>query len=60
MLAGGPASMDTAGKTLLTFACASMVGTGLVLLSTTRKILRAALFQAVPPALALFGLGLAG
>ncbi|MEU7908554.1 DUF1304 domain-containing protein [Actinoplanes sp. NPDC049118] len=60
LVAAGPVTMDTAGRVLLTFVCASMAGAGLVLLATDRRMIRAALIQAVPPASALLALGLAG
>ena len=38
-----------AGRAIVLFACASMVGAGLVLLSTNRRFARSAAIQAVPP-----------
>ncbi|GAB1646487.1 DUF1304 domain-containing protein [Krasilnikovia sp. MM14-A1259] len=60
LVAGGSADMNTAGHAVLIFACACMVGAGMVLLATSREMIRAVLIQAVPPALALLALGLAG
>lgn len=50
------AGEETVGQTLAYFACASMVAAGLVLIATDRRMLRAALTQAVPPAIALLGI----
>ena len=42
-----------AGRAIVLFACASMVGAGLVLLSTNRRFVRSAAIQAVPPLVAI-------
>jgi putative membrane protein len=42
-----------AGRAVVVFACACMVLAGVVLITTSRAMLRAALLQAVPPALAI-------
>ena len=42
-----------AGRAIALFACACMVGAGLVLLSTNRRFARSAGIQAVPPLLAI-------
>ena len=41
------------GRAVVLFACACMVLAGVVLIATSRAMLRAALLQAVPPALAI-------
>ncbi len=41
------------GETIALFACACMLGAGVVLLVTDRRMARAALMQAVPPLAAL-------
>jgi putative membrane protein len=56
-IAGGLAlvaagSVD-AGRSIVLFACACMVGAGLVLLSTNRRFVRSAAIQAVPPLVAI-------
>jgi putative membrane protein len=56
-IAGGLAlvaagSVD-AGRAVVLFACACMVGAGLVLLSTNRRFVRSAAIQAVPPLVAI-------
>jgi len=56
-IAGGLAlvaagSVD-AGRAIVLFACACMVGAGLVLLSTNRRFARSAAIQAVPPLVAI-------
>ena len=56
-IAGGLAlvaagSVD-AGRAIVLFACACMVGAGLVLLSTNRRFVRSAAIQAVPPFVAI-------
>ena len=56
-IAGGLAlvaagSVD-AGRAIVLFACACMVGAGLVLLSTNRRFARSAAIQAVPPLIAI-------
>ena len=43
----------TAGRAVVVFCCASILAAAVVLLGTERKLLRAALVQGVPPALAL-------
>jgi putative membrane protein len=58
LIYGSSATTETAGRVLLTFACASMTCAGLVLLVTNRQMVRAALVQLVPPATALLGLAL--
>jgi putative membrane protein len=42
-----------AGRAIVLFACACMVGAGLVLLATSRRFARASLIQAGPPAIAI-------
>ena len=42
-----------AGRAIVLFSCASMVGAGLVLLSTNRRFVRSAAIQAVPPLIAI-------
>jgi putative membrane protein len=42
-----------AGRAIVLFACACMVGAGLVLLSTNRRFVRSAAIQAVPPLVAI-------
>ena len=42
-----------AGRAIVLFACACMVGAGLVLLSTNRRFARSAAIQAVPPLIAI-------
>ena len=42
-----------AGRAVVLFACGCMVLAGIVLIATSRTMLRAALLQAVPPALAI-------
>jgi putative membrane protein len=42
-----------AGRAVVLFACGCMVLAGVVLIATSRAMLRAALLQAVPPALAI-------
>ena len=42
-----------AGEAVVIFACASMVLAGIVLLATSRAMIRAASLQAVPPLLAI-------
>ncbi len=42
-----------AGRAIILFACACMVGAGLVLLSTNRRFIRSAAIQAVPPLVAI-------
>jgi putative membrane protein len=56
-IAGGLAlvtagSVD-AGRAVVLFACACMVGAGLVLLATNRRFARSAAIQAVPPLVAI-------
>jgi putative membrane protein len=56
-IAGGLAlvaagSVD-AGRAVVLFACACMVGAGVVLLSTNRRFVRSAAIQAVPPLVAI-------
>ena len=41
------------GQAIALFACACMVGAGVVLVLTDRRFLPAALLQAVPPAVAI-------
>jgi putative membrane protein len=50
LVAGG--SVD-AGRAVVLFACACMVGAGFVLLSTNRRFVRSAAIQAVPPLVAI-------
>ena len=47
-----PGSSD-AGRAIVLFACACMVGAGVVLLATDRRFLTAAAIQAGPPLLAI-------
>jgi putative membrane protein len=47
-----------AGKAIVTFACAAMVGAGAVLLATNRRFLVAAAVQAGPPLVALIATAL--
>ena len=49
---------QTAGKAIVMFACAAMVGAGAVLLATNRRFLVAAAIQAGPPLLALIATAL--
>jgi putative membrane protein len=42
-----------AGRAVILFACGCMVGAGVVLIVTDRALVRAALLQLVPPALAI-------
>ena len=42
-----------AGRAVVLFACACMVGAGLVLLSTNRRFARSAAIQAAPPLVAI-------
>ncbi len=48
----GAGSVD-AGRAVVLFACACMVGAGLVLLSTNRRFVRSASIQALPPLVAI-------
>lgn len=52
------ADQAVAGSALVGFACASMVGAALVLVSSSRKFWLGALVQGIPPALALLALAL--
>jgi putative membrane protein len=47
------AGSTDAGRAIVLFACACMVGAGLVLLSTNRRFVRSAAIQAVPPFVAV-------
>ncbi len=47
------AGQATAGRALTLYACAFMVGAGVVLVVSDRKLWRGALGQAVPPLIAL-------
>ena len=49
------AGQESAGRAIVLFACASMVGAGAVLLATNRRFLTAAAIQAGPPLVALLG-----
>ena len=49
---------DSAGRAIVIFCCASIVGAAAVLLGTDRKLARAALVQGIPPAVALLALAL--
>ncbi len=49
-----------AGRAVVLFACACMVGAGVVLLATSRAFARSAAIQAVPPALAILAVILPG
>lgn len=42
-----------AGRAIVLFACASMVGAGLVLYASSRRFARSAAIQAVPPLVAI-------
>jgi putative membrane protein len=42
-----------AGRAIVLFACASMVGAGIVLLATSPRFARSAAIQALPPAVAI-------
>jgi putative membrane protein len=44
---------ETAGATLVMYTCAYMVGCALVLLYTSRRMWRPALYQGLPPAIVL-------
>jgi putative membrane protein len=44
---------EPAGRAIVLFACACMVGAGVVLLATNRRLLAAAALQAGPPLVAL-------
>jgi len=44
------------GRAVTLFACGSMLAAGLVLVLHSRSFLRAALIQAVPPAVAVLGI----
>lgn len=44
---------DPAGRAIVLFACACMVGAGIVLLATNRRFLAAAALQAGPPIVAI-------
>lgn len=48
-----PASHESAGRAIVLFGCVSMALAAVVLISTGRHYLRAALIQFVPPALAV-------
>ena len=52
-LALAAAGSVDAGRAIVLFACACMVGAGLVLLSTNRRFLRSAAIQALPPLVAI-------
>lgn len=45
--------IETVGSTLVMFTCASMFGAGCVLFYSSPKMLRVALYQAIPPAIVL-------
>jgi putative membrane protein len=49
---------QVAGKAIVMFACAAMVGAGVVLLATNRRFLAAAAIQAAPPLVALIAMAL--
>jgi len=42
-----------AGRAIVLFSCACMVGAGIVLFATSRRFARSAAIQAVPPAIAI-------
>ena len=44
---------EPAGRAIVLFACACMVGAGIVLLATNRRLLAAAALQAGPPIVAI-------
>jgi len=56
-IAGGlglvAAGQEPAGRAIVLFACACMVGAGIVLVATNRRFLTAAAIQAGPPLVAL-------
>jgi putative membrane protein len=47
------AGSPDAGRAIVLFACACMVGAGVVLLATNRRFARSAAIQAVPPLIAI-------
>jgi putative membrane protein len=47
---------ESAGRAVVVFCCASIVGAALVLLASNPKLARAAAIQGLPPAVALLGL----
>ncbi len=50
LVAGGATD---AGRAIVLFACACMVGAGVVLLLSSRELMRSALIQLVPPLIAI-------
>jgi putative membrane protein len=56
---GGLVTWDGHGRSVSLFACACMAGAAVVLLSTDRRMIRAALMQGVPPLIALAAASLA-
>jgi putative membrane protein len=53
------AGQATIGRSVATFACACMVGAGVVLLATSRRFVRPASIQIIPALIAVVG-GLVG
>jgi putative membrane protein len=47
------AGSDEAGRAVVLFCCACMVGAGIILLATSRRFLQASLVQALPPLVAI-------
>ena len=52
-MASSPRVRSIAGRAIVLFACASMVGAGVVLFVTNRQFLIGASIQAVPPLVAI-------
>jgi putative membrane protein len=57
-LALGPAGEPVAGRTLVLFACGSMIAAAVVLVLHRRELLRAGLVQGLPPLIAVLGIAL--
>ena len=47
------AGSDEAGRAVVLFSCACMVGAGVILLATSRQFFQASLVQALPPLVAI-------
>ena len=47
------AGSEVAGRAVVLFCCACMVGAGVILFATSRRFLQAALVQALPPLVAI-------
>jgi putative membrane protein len=47
------AGSDEAGRAVVLFCCACMVGAGVILLATSRRFFQASLVQALPPLVAI-------